>query len=272
MNINKTVFYLSAFLFSLVLFGCSSSELVKEISAEEHFLKGKEYFDDESFLEAIEEFKVVGLQYSGSDFADDAQLYLGECYFERSEYLLAAYEFEMLKKRMASSPLVPVAQFKIALCYYRLSPKSSLDQKNTTKAIDEFQAFLEYYPKHDSAIVAAKYIRTLNNRLAKKEYETAKLYLTLEEYQAAQHYFEKVLERYHDTEYADDAYLGKAEVLLERKKYAEAKTMMESFYEKYPASTLREKADTLRRDIESIQKEKQSMDDKNPKPNQVVKE
>ena len=50
---------------------------------------------------------------------------------------------------MPASPLVPLAQYKIGLCYYRLSPQSSLDQVYTSRAIEEFQTFIEYYPKDE---------------------------------------------------------------------------------------------------------------------------
>jgi outer membrane protein assembly factor BamD len=71
---------------------------------------------------------------------------------------------------------VPEAQYKLALSYYELSPRAPLDQQYTRKAIDEFQSFVEYYPNNPLVKDAAEKIRELNTRLAKKQYETAKLY------------------------------------------------------------------------------------------------
>jgi len=224
--------------------------MLTQLSAEEHFQKGKELFDEENFLEAIEEFKLIGLQFSGSSVADDAQLSLGECYFHREEYLLAAYEFETLKKRMAASPLVPLAQYKLALCYYKLSPKSSLDQKYTNRAIDEFQTFIEYYPNHDSVVSASKKIQYLNSLLAEKEFNIARLYMSLEEYQSAQHYFEKILERYHDTKFAGLSQLGLVEAYIARNKFPLAKNMLDEFYKKYPSTEWKDKASEFQQEIE----------------------
>ena len=212
------------------------------------------------------------MQFSGSGFADDAEIYLGDCYFRRGEFLLAAYEYENLKRRMASSPLVPLAQYKLALCYYSLSPKSSLDQKYTTKAIDEFQAFLEYHPQHDSAKISAEKIRRLNTRLAKKEFDIALLYVALEEYQSAQHYFEKLLERFHDTEYAEQAQLEIVELWITRNKYDKAKESLDLFFQKYPASSSREKAESLRNEIETHILQQQTSDSNSEPKNSATVE
>src|SRR5207249_2589596 len=125
------------------------------------------------------------LQYPGSGVADDAQYYLAESHFKREEYLLAAEEYQALNRNMPSSPFVPLAQYKTALCYYYLAPKSSLDQKYTAKAIDEFQSFIEYYPTHEMVPDAESKINELNTRLAKRLYDTAMLYMTMEYYKSA---------------------------------------------------------------------------------------
>ncbi|MEK7263558.1 MAG: outer membrane protein assembly factor BamD [Bacteroidota bacterium] len=259
------VFLFSIYATTIFLSGCSSNELTRQLTAEEYFLKGKESFLDGNYLEAIENFKVVGLQYSGSEFADDAQFYLGECYFQREEYLLSAFEYESLKKRMASSPYVPLAMYKMALSYFQLSPKSLLDQKYTRKAIDELQAFLEYYPQHDSAQQAGEKIRLLNNRLAQKEFEIAELYFTLEEYQAAIHYFENVLAQYHDSKYAEQAQLGIVSSWFAKKKYDKASNEVKKFFEKYPDSNFKQKAESLQKEILEGMRESSLMQNENEK-------
>lgn len=213
---------------------CRSSDVVQNYSAEERFELGKQKFDNEDYLEAIQDFNAVILQYPGSSVADDAQFFLGECRFRRGEYLLAAYEYETLKRNMPASPLLPLALNNIGLSYYKLSPKSPLDQNYTKKAIDEFQNFLEYFPTHELAPHAEAKIQELNNRLAKKDYDTAVLYMKMENYKAATFYFDSVLEKFHDSEYAERAYVGKVEALIARKKYSDAKVEIEKFLSKFP--------------------------------------
>lgn len=243
--------FLVALLAALVLVGCSSKEVVQNISPEDRFQRAKVLFDNGDYLEAINEFTIITLQYQGSAVAGDAQFYLAECRFKRGEYLVASYEYQTLKRNLAASPRVPEAQYKLGLCFYLLSPKSRLDQQYTRRAIDEMQAFVEYYPKSEFVPDATEKIQELNARLAKKDYDTAILYTRMEYYKAAIFYYDNVIEKYHDTEYAPLAYLGKTELLIARKKFSDAKTAITKFLEKYPHSVLRSQGDKLNEQIDS---------------------
>ncbi len=231
------------------LAGCGSTQEVVVPTAEQRFQEAMELFEDESFQEAIDQFSVITLQHQGSTVADDAQFYVGECRFERNEFLLAAFEYQQLRRNMPASEFIPQAQYRLALCYYNLSPKSALDQEYTLKAIDEFQRLVEYYPGEYSPIGEEK-IAELTDKLARKEYETARLYSTMEYYRAATLYYDGVIERYHDTEYAPLAYLGKAEALLERTMLIEARRTVLKFLDSYPDSPYRRDAERLLERIE----------------------
>ena len=236
---------------SLAIAGCGSSEVATNLPPEERFAKAKLLFDDGDYLEAINEFTVITLQYQGSSVAADAQFYMAECRVKRGEYLLASYEYQTLQRNMAARPRVPEAQYKLGLCFYNLSPKSRLDQQYTRRAIDELQAFFEYYPTEEHVADASEKISELTSRLAKKEFESAELYATLEYYKAAVAYYDNVIEKYHDTEYAPLSYLGKTELLMGRKKYREAKAEITKFIDKYPNSVLRARADKLNAQIDA---------------------
>jgi outer membrane protein assembly factor BamD len=241
-------------LYLVLLQGCGSSGVTKLMSAEERLEIAKREFDDEDYLEAIPEFEAIKLQFPGSNVADDAQFYLGECRFNMEEYLLASIEYQELVRTMPSSPLLPMAQYKIGLSFYNLAPKSSLDQRYTQRAIDEFQAFIEYYPQHELAPDAALKMRDLTGRLARKIFDTAELYMKLEYYKSATFYFTTVIEKFHDTEYAEPALIGRAKSYVERKKYEDAHRDVKKFLEKYPSSTRTAEAQALDRDLEKRQK------------------
>lgn len=240
-----------AILASVLTFGCGSSQQTVSIPVEERFKHAKALFDDEHYLEAINEFTIITLQNQGSAYADSAQFLIAECRFNRGEFLVAATEYNYLKRSFPASPLLAEAQYKLALSYYNLSPKPQLDQQYTRKAIDEFQTFVEYYPSSGFVPDASAKIKELNGRLAKKAYDTARLYETMEYYKAAIFYYDDVIERYHDTEYAPLAYLGKVEVLITRKKFEDARAELQKFYDRFPNSVLQSKADKLRETIDS---------------------
>ncbi len=244
-----------------IVAACGSSNVTQNLSAEERFESGKKKFDAGDYLEAINDFDIVKLQFPGSAVADDAQFYLAECRYNREEYLLAAEEYQALKRNMPASPFVPQAQFKTAMCYYTLSPKSVLDQRFAARAIDEFQSFIEYNPTDKLVPEAESKIADLTNRLAKKIYDTAVLYMKLEYFRAATVYFSTVVEKYHDTPYAEPAQFGKAKSLEMRKKYDDAKQEIEKFNEKYPNSELKKDANSLLEEINDHLKSKTSDED-----------
>jgi outer membrane protein assembly factor BamD len=231
--------------FLMILSGCGSGEKVTRLTAEERFNHAKALFDSEDYLEAINEFTVITLQDQGSKYASEAQFYIAECRFRRGEYLLAAFEYGVLKRSYPASPRVAEAQYRLGLSYYNLSPRSSLDQQYTKKAIDELQTFVEYYPSNPMAADADAKIKELTTKLAKKLYDAARQYLKLERYRAALLYFEDVIEEYHDTEFGPLAYLDRVEVLIDRKRYPEAQAELTRFVTRYPNSVLRSRADAL---------------------------
>ncbi len=231
---------------------CRSSDVTQVTTAENRFAEGKKKFDNGDYLDAISDFEIIKLQFPGSSVADKAQFYLADCRYMREEYLLAAQEYQALRNSMPASPLVPEAMYKTAMCYYNLSPKSSLDQEYTSKAIDEFQNFIEYNPKSELVPKAEEKITELNTRLAKKLYDAAELYMTLSYYRSATVYYETIIEKYHDTPFAELALIGHARSLVARKKYSDAEVDVEKFFEKYPTSTHRSEMESLRNDLQNL--------------------
>ncbi|MCX6136529.1 MAG: outer membrane protein assembly factor BamD [Ignavibacteriales bacterium] len=242
---------LISILVACICWGCSSSKETQIPSADRLYKQAMEKFNDEDYLSAIEDFKTITIQYQGSDYADKAEFHLAECRYLREEFILAAAEYDVLIRSMPSSPMVPTARYKKALSYYNLSPKPQLDQKYTTQAIDEFQAFLEYSPADSLAKSAAEKITELNNKLASKDFENARLYYRMGYYKAAIAYYDYVLEHYHDSEFADDALLGKARCQKERKDFAGALQSIDLFLERYPSSDLKPALLELQTDVRS---------------------
>jgi outer membrane protein assembly factor BamD len=221
-------------LFSVILWNCSSSVDTVNFSADEKLAYAISLYEEEDYEVAVNEFQAIVLQYPGNPVVDDAQYYLGMTRFQRSEYILAAYEFSKLVKNMPSSEFVSQGQFMLAECYYQLSPHFSLDQKYTKKAIEEFQAFIDFFPSNEKVAEAEKKISELNEKLAHKVFESAKIYEKLEYYTAAIDYYEDVVEIYHDTPYAPLAMYNKIKLLIDRDRNKEALTEISKFIQRYP--------------------------------------
>jgi outer membrane protein assembly factor BamD len=221
-------------LFPILYIGCSSSIDTANLSPDEKLKYGVQLYNDEDYEEAINEFQAIILQYPGNAVVDDAQYYLAQSRFKRGEYIIAAFEFSKLIKNMAASEFLPDAQFMLAECYYSLSPNYTLDQKYTKKAIEEYQAFIDFFPTNSRVPEAEKKILEMNEKLAHKEYNTAYIYEKLDYYTAALNSYNNVIETYHDTYYAPLAMFDKINLLIERNKNAEALAETSKFLQRYP--------------------------------------
>ncbi len=243
----KTLIALISFAVSLFVLSCSSTKEVESIPVEERFAKAKALFDNGDYLEAIEEFKIVTVQFQGSDYGDDAQFYLAECRFIRGEFILASAEYDNLVRLMPNSPFASIARFKRAESFYQLSPKSQLDQKYTRYAVDNFQTYIEYSPKDSLVDEAEKKITELTQKLAKKMFDGGKLYYRMEYYKAAISYFEKLIQDYHDSPFVDDALLWKAKCQNERQDFVGTIQTLAELETKFPLTDLKEEIATLQK-------------------------
>jgi outer membrane protein assembly factor BamD len=155
-------------------------------------------------------------------------------YFNREQYLLAAYEFSKLIRDIPASPFVPDAQFKLADSYYQLSPPYQLDQSYTKKAIEEFQAYIDFFPTSPSIDEAERKIKELNEKLAEKEYRSGTIYEKMEYNRAAIQYYTLVVETYHDTKFAPMALYRKIMLENQRAQYTDVLKDIREFLSRYP--------------------------------------
>jgi len=220
--------------FGLILWGCATTFNTANMTPSERLDYAMKLYNDHDYEQAVKEFQGIVLQFPGNAVVDSAQFYLGQTRFKRGEYILAAYEFSKLIKNMPSSHFVSDAQYMLADSYYLLSPNYALDQKYTKKAIEEFQAFIDFFPTNSKVAEAEKKIEAMNEKLAHKEYHTAYIYERMEYYTAALKYYDLVLDTYHDTKYAPMALYAKIKLLIERKHNDEALTEISNFIERYP--------------------------------------
>ncbi len=221
-------------LLSLIFWGCAATVDTADMTPSQRLAYAIKLYNNESYDDAVKEFQAIALQYAGNIVVDDAQYYLGMTRYKRKEYILAAYEFSKLIKNMPSSKHLSDAQYMLAQCYYELSPNYALEQKYTKKAIQEFQAFIDFFPTNSRVPEVEKKIAEMNDKLAHKEYHTAYIYEKMEYYTAALIYYNYVMEDYHETKYAPMALYSKIELLVDRDKNDEALAAINEFIQKFP--------------------------------------
>jgi outer membrane protein assembly factor BamD len=218
----------------LLFWSCSSTQDLSDLSADERLAAAVKLYEEEDFEDASTEFEALLLQYPGSSIVDDAQYYLGMCKFQSEEFILAAFEFSKLIKNMPASEFVANTQFMLAESYFELSPDYTLDQKYTKKAIEEYQAFIDFFPLNERVAEAERKISELNDKLARKEFTIAGIYEKMDYYTASLKYYDAVVEIFHDTQYAPMALYRKIKLLMDREREDEALKEMRKFITMYP--------------------------------------
>ena len=234
---------------SLIFTSCTSSvkdDLEKTEDPDAAFNIAYNHYLKKDYLQAVEDFSVIKLRFSGSKIIDKAVYYLGLTYIARKENLLAAYEFEQMLKNYPGSEYAVQARYQLGMSYYNESPEYNLDQTYTQYAINEFKNFIDLYPNDPLATEAAKKITEMKNKLAYKLMKDAEQYAILDNYRAATIYYDLVLDQYFDTEWADDALYNKINMLITRKKFSEAGEEIKRFEQLFKSSDLLQKVEELK--------------------------
>lgn len=222
---------------------------------------GIAYYNKKEYNKALELFETLVQRYRGQTQAEDLYYYYAYCNYRLKDYTSASYHFKQFADTYPSSQRAEECNFMSAYCYYLDSPVYSLDQENTTKAIDKLQLFINLYPKSERVAEASKLIQNLRDKLERKAYENAKLYLTIGDYQAAVIDFGNVLRDYPDTKYAEEMeyltikaqyeYAQHSNVFKQEDRYNQALNFEQQFVEKYPQSKYMADAVSLKRDSEN---------------------
>lgn len=218
----------------MVLAGCGKRVNKKDLGPDEYFEYAKHKFDRGKYLDAITEFSVIVLKFSGNPVIDDAQYYLAESHFKQGEYLIAVSEYQKLINDYPQSAYSVLAQFKIGLSYYKLSLRPALDQEFTKKALRSFQNFIEENPDHELRADAERLHQESREKLARKKMIAATTYRKMGIYDSAVIYYDIIISQYYDTRQVVNAVYWKAESLYKLKKYVEAQNTFTTFVEKYP--------------------------------------
>lgn len=191
------------------------------------FEDGLEFFEDEKYPKAAQQFNIIVERGSHTDLGDDALFFLAESYFLDEDYAFALIEYEKLVSRMGFSPYIEKTRWRICETLMALSPNYYHDQESSKKAITEIQQFLDDYPSSDYSFGADNLIKDLRLRLAEKSMETGELYFKLKAYDSAIVSYKIVINEYYDTQYYRNANLEVIRCLVLLDKEEEAKEFLD---------------------------------------------
>ena len=172
----------------VLVFLASCSEYQKALKSEDPAVKlemATKMYEAKKYNKAIRIFEQIASVYRGKPESENLYFMFSQSYFKSEQYYLAGYQFESFVSSFPKSDKAQEASFLGAKSYSMLSPVYSLDQTDTTKAIEKLQAFIDTYPNSIYLAEANVIMKNLNEKLERKVFENAKGYNTISDYKAA---------------------------------------------------------------------------------------
>nr|WP_037497783.1 outer membrane protein assembly factor BamD [Sphingobacterium deserti] len=251
----------------MVMFATSCKSRFEKLRASNNiamkYQEAVKYYEKKKYAKALVLFDELMSKYRGQSEAEDLYYYTAYTSYRLSDYTSARFNFKNFATTYPNSPRAEECRFMSAYCFYQDSPRFSLDQENTRKAIDELQLFINLYPDGEKAKEAGDLIQKLRDKLEQKAYANARLYFDMgqpDDYRAAVIAFESMLREYPDTRYAEEIefLIVKAQYLFaqnsmpyrQEARYNEAIDYYQSFVDHYPQSKFKSDADHLRSSAE----------------------
>lgn len=264
----KHILTLSFILILLGTMGCKSrfEKLRLSNDVAKKYQEGIRLYNKKDYSKALILFEGLAQKYRGTAEAEDLNYYYAFTLYRLKDYTTARYKFKEFADTYPASKNAEECRYMGAYCYYLDSPKSSLDQENTYKAIDALQLFINLYPKSDRATQAAQYIANLRNKLETKAFDNAKLYYDLGGYDITNYKSAVVALKNAQIEFPDIKYAEEMNLLIiksqfmyaknsypirQEERFKEAITYYNEFIEGYPNSKLAKEAKQLKDDSEA---------------------
>jgi outer membrane protein assembly factor BamD len=218
--------------------GCRRGFQVRDFANPEALFRGAlQEYEQGKMGNAILGFERLTLDLSSRDPLLPATFYyLAMAHERQQEFLLAAQSFARLMDAFPSDTLAPRAMLGEGRAYQKLWRRDDLDAEYGTKAIGTLRVLLTTFPDGPEATEARERIATLEDRLARKDYETGVHYLrTRKAYDSAIIYFDDVIQTYPSTPTARLAWLGKLQAYRARKWTEEADETCAELRRRYPS-------------------------------------
>lgn len=162
-------------------------------------------YESKKYNKAIRLFEQIAPAFRGKPQAEKMFYLFSQSYYKTEQYYLSGYQFESFASSFPKSEKLEEASFLGAKSFSMLSPVYSLDQTDTTKAINKLQDFIDTYPNSPYLAEANTVLKTLTNKIEKKIYENAKQYNTISDYKSALVALDNFISDYPGTPYKEEA-------------------------------------------------------------------
>jgi outer membrane protein assembly factor BamD len=211
------------------------------------------------YKKALKLMEQIVPAYRGKPQAERLMFMYSDTYFQMGDFYLAGYQFERFETSYPKSDSVETASFKSAKSYYELSPRYSLDQEDTKKALDKLQAFINTYPNTQYRVQANKLVAELRAKIELKDITVAKQYLKISDYKPAIGAFDNFISDHPGSSFRKDAFFGRLDAAYQLainsvprrvdERLNEALAYYNSFVKYYEETELMSDAEVIVKDI-----------------------
>jgi len=179
------MFFRTKYLFILliatfVLNSCGEyQKVLKKPNTKAKYELAEKLYDEGDFKKANRLLEQIAPGYVGKPQGERVMFFFANSYFEIKDYNFAGYQFERFLKSYPKSDKASEAAFLGAKSYYMLSPKFSVDQTDTDKALTKLQLFINLYPESEYFAEANIMAKELTTKKERKAFEVAKQFTKL---------------------------------------------------------------------------------------------
>lgn len=188
---------------------CASTSRYAGMTADDLFELGQREFEQGDWEEAAEVLDHLLLRVAEPSFehAAEARFMLAQAYFNDEDYFTAQSEFTRFVERFPGHERAPEAALGVCRSLAERSPIPERDQSATEEASVVCRNVVLDYSGIDDDVAgeAQEIVNRMRSKLGEKDYKTAMHYFDAEFWDSAVLYFEDVVERFGDTEWAPKA-------------------------------------------------------------------
>nr|MBD5376569.1 outer membrane protein assembly factor BamD [Bacteroides sp.] len=179
-------------------------------------------FEQKKYVQAATILTDIVTVFKGSDKAEETLYLLALSHYENKDYINSGAFFKTYYQRYPRGKYTELARFYSGYGYYLDSPDPQLDQSGTIKAIEELQAFLDYFPRSDKVTIAQNAIFELQDKLTLKQLQNAQLYYNLGTYMGNNYESAVIVARNAIKDYPYSKYKEDLEMLILKARFQEA--------------------------------------------------
>ena len=212
-------------------------------------------FDAGKYSKAASMFESLKIAVRGTLQEDTVEYYTAYSHYCFGDMTAAEQAFNSYVSMFPRSPFAAKARFLYLDCLYQATYRYELDQTPTYKALAAINEYLIDYPVNDYTVQCRAMIEDLEERLDRKDSESAKLYYTIEDYKAAHYALKLVLKEDANNLYREDImyytamsaykYAQNSVPAKQRERYVTFTDDYFSFVSEFPESDYRRELDVL---------------------------